>query len=129
MNRITKTLRELEKINLNGVNLQTIRPTAHLSVTQTEQPQTISLKKLKLQLQNRLQQFFGKTPDLKTESRVKSYGEMAGPKGLPFFGSALDYTFLGPYSPKEYTTALKDRHQKLVNFMKLFQIELTSLGY
>ena len=92
--------------------VQAIRRSAQLSFTQTDQPQTISLKKLKLQLQNGLQQLLDKTPELKTESRVKSYGEMAGPKGLPFFGSALDYTFLGPYSPKEYTTALKDRHQK-----------------
>jgi len=112
MNQITKTLRGLEKFNSRGVSLQTTRPTAQLSVTQTNEPPIISLEKLKLQLQNGLQQLFGKTPELKTESRVKSYGEMAGPKGLPFFGSALDYTFLGPYSPKEYTIALKDRHEK-----------------
>ena len=112
MNQITKTLRGLEKFNSMGVNLQTIRPTANISIIQTNEPRLVSIKKLKLQLQNGLQQLFGKTPELKTESRVKSYGEMAGPKGLPFFGSALDYTFLGPYSPKEYTTALKDRHQK-----------------
>ena len=102
----------LVTLPFQATKVQAIRRTAQLSVTQTDQPQTISLKKLKLQLQNGLQQLFGKTPELKTESRVKSYGEMAGPKGLPFFGSALDYTFLGPYSPKEYTTALKDRHQK-----------------
>ena len=116
MNKITNTLRGLEKFNSMGVNLQTIRPTANLSIIQTNEPRTISLRTIKLQLQNTWQQFFGKTPELKTESRVKTYEEMTGPKGLPFFGSALDYTFLGPYSPKEYTTALKDRHQKLVYF-------------
>ena len=102
----------LVTLPFQATKVQAIRRSAQFSVTQTDQPQSVSLRKLKRQLQNGLHQIFSKTPELKTESRVKSYGEMAGPKGLPFFGSALDYTFLGPYSPKEYTTALKDRHEK-----------------
>ncbi len=37
--------------------------------------------------------------------------DLPGPRGLPLLGSALDYTMLGPYSPNEFTVALRDRHE------------------
>ena len=112
MNIIEKSSRGIVKFPFRGHNHQIIRQTAQLVATQATQPQTISIQKIKQQIENGWQQLFGKVPKLNVESKVKSYDEMVGPKGLPFFGSALDYTFMGPYSPKEYTTALKDRHQK-----------------
>ena len=98
MNLIDKSSRGFVKFPFKGVSFQISRQTTQLSNNNI----------------NVWQQLFGKVPKQKNESEVKSYDEMVGPKGLPFLGSALDYTFLGPYSPKEYTIALKDRHQKLV---------------
>jgi len=51
-------------------------------------------------------------PNQKTLSATKSYSEIPGPTGLPFFGSALEYTFLGRFSPKEFDKALKERHTR-----------------
>ena len=43
---------------------------------------------------------------------VKSYDRIPGPKGIPFLGSALEYTMFGKFSPKEYHKALEHRHNK-----------------
>ena len=51
--------------------------------------------------------------DSKSTSRsAKPYTDIPGPKGLPLFGSALSYTALGKFSPKEYDKALRHRHKK-----------------
>ena len=46
------------------------------------------------------------------ESSAKPYSSIPGPKGLPLLGSALEYTMLGKFSPKEYNKALEYNHNK-----------------
>jgi len=45
-------------------------------------------------------------------AKAKPYLSIPGPKGLPFLGSALQYTALGKFSPKEYHKALEYNHNK-----------------
>lgn len=43
---------------------------------------------------------------------TKYYSEIPGPRSLPFLGSVLDYTFLGPFTPRKFHEAIFARHEK-----------------
>ena len=53
-----------------------------------------------------------KKENLDASAEVKPYLSIPGPKGLPLLGSALQYTALGKFSPKEYHKALEYNHKK-----------------
>ena len=46
------------------------------------------------------------------KATAKPYHCIPGPRGIPVFGSALDYTVLGKFSPQEFHVALQNRHKK-----------------
>ena len=45
-------------------------------------------------------------------ANAKPFSSIPGPKGLPLLGSALEYTFIGRFTPKEYHKALMHRHRR-----------------
>ena len=61
----------------------------------------------------KLQRYFASFDNQDEEATaVKPYSRIPGPKGLPLLGSALQYTALGKFSPKEYHKALEYNHNK-----------------
>ncbi|XP_039260048.2 cytochrome P450 CYP12A2-like [Styela clava] len=56
-------------------------------------------------------------------SNTRAYSDIPGPRGLPLLGSVLDYTFLGPFSPRQFHKALLSRHSK---FGKIFREKFLS---
>ena len=46
------------------------------------------------------------------QASSKPFSCIPGAKGLPVFGSALDYTVIGKFSPQHFHVALRSRHEK-----------------
>lgn len=61
-----------------------------------------------------LANLFGPKHDSASFNSTKSYSSIPGPKGLPILGSVLDYTFLGPFSAREFNVAMKARHERYI---------------
>ena len=101
-----------------AVSTQNIKASAATTTAASSQAQVISIRTQKYgnsimkKLQKYLTTFTTKNSKSEEPAAVQPYANIPGPRGLPLLGSALNYTALGKFSPKEYHKALQYNHKK-----------------
>ena len=101
-------LKRYQSISLNGVPAEETCPFSSKFAFKSF---AVGMEEVK----DKMAQFFLPAPQNNSaaiHSSAKPYNSIPGPKSLPGFGSALDYTKIGKFSAQEFHVALRDRHNK-----------------